>query len=91
MDVTTTHRFVRTDHVDWSIGPDGNITVKDTESGWFFPLNPVATTIWDLVDGTNDVEAIVDAVCDTFEVSRELALQDVSAFLEDARDLDLIT
>jgi hypothetical protein len=81
---------IRSQHVEWSIGAGKTITVKDTTSGWFFPLNGVATLIWDMLDGTNDVPAIVRVICTEFEVDPERARTDVEEFIEQARDLSLI-
>ena len=82
---------IRSEQAEWSIGAGKTITVKDTTSGWFFPLNEVATLIWDMLDGTNDVSAIVAALCTQFEVDPETARADVEEFIEQARDLGLIT
>ena len=86
------HPFpVRSQHVEWSIGAGKTITVKDTVSGWFFPLNEVATLIWDMLDGTNDVLAIVNALCAEFQVDPETARTDVEEFIGQAQDLGLIS
>jgi hypothetical protein len=82
---------VRSEQASWSIGADKTITVKDTTSGWFFPLNNTATLIWDMLDGTSDVPAIAAALCAQFEVDEDAARTDVEEFIEQARDLGLIT
>lgn len=81
--------YVRTDHVDWSLGADGRMTVKDTESNWFFPLNPVATLVWDLMDGANTLEEIVAVICREFTVDEATARVDITDFIEQALDLNL--
>ncbi len=43
--------------------------------------NPVATAIWQLVDGRHSVAAIVERVVATYEVERERAERDVLAFV----------
>lgn len=85
-----TRCLTRTDQAEWSIGADGRITVKDTASDWFFPLNDVATLIWDMLDGTNTVSDIVAAVCAEFEVDEQTARTDVEDFVEQAQDLNLV-
>ena len=82
---------IRSEQAEWSIGALKTITVKDTTSGWFFPLNEVATLIWDMLDGTNDVPAIVVALCAQFDVDEDAARTDVEEFIEQARDLGLIS
>lgn len=82
--------YTRTDHVDWAVGADGRMTAKDTESNWFYPLNPVATLVWDLMDGTSTIEEMVNAVCATFDVDEATARDDITDFVEQALDLNLV-
>jgi hypothetical protein len=44
-------------------------------------LNEVGTRVFDLVDGTRDVQAITDEIVREFEVEPAIALQDVRRFL----------
>lgn len=44
-------------------------------------LNEVASFIWNQCDGKNTKEAIVDALCDEFEVDKITAEQDVQEIL----------
>ncbi len=81
--------YTRADHVDWSVGADGRMTVKDTESNWFYPLNPVATLVWDLMDGTSSIDDMVEVVCATFDVDEDTARDDITEFVEQALDLNL--
>ena len=81
--------YIRADHTDWSIGADGTMTVKDTESNWFFPLNPVATLIWDLMDGANSVDDMVVVICEEFDIDVATARDDITDFVEQALDLNL--
>lgn len=81
--------YTRADHVDWSIGADGRMTLKDTESNWFYPLNPVATLIWDMMDGTSTIDDIVNAVCLAFDIDATVARDDITDFVEQALDLNL--
>ncbi len=85
----TTITYIRVDHVDWSIGADGRMTLKDTESDWFYPLNSVATLIWDMMDGTSTIDDIVDAVCSVFDIDETTARGDITDFVEQALDLNL--
>jgi Coenzyme PQQ synthesis protein D (PqqD) len=87
---TETKCYCRTSQAEWSVGPDGQITVKDSSSGWYFPLNGVATLIWDMLDGANSAEEITAAVVDEFDVDEETARTDVHEFIEQARDLNLV-
>ncbi|WP_147681108.1 PqqD family protein [Actinomyces ruminicola] len=82
--------YMRTDHVDWLIGADGRMTVKDTESDWYYPLNPVASLVWDMMDGTSSIDDIADAVCSAFDIDLATARDDVADFVEQALDLNLV-
>lgn len=88
--IDTELRYRRTDQAEWSVGADGRITVKDVSSGWFFPLNDVATLVWDMLDGANTTEQIVLAVREEFEIDVATVQRDVRDFIEQARDLNLI-
>lgn len=46
-------------------------------------LNEVAGFIWNLCDGTNDINAMTEKLCHEFEVEKEVALSDVQSLLED--------
>jgi len=46
-------------------------------------LNPVGSKIYSMLDGTNSVDQIVDAIVEDFEVDRERAAKDVEAFLDE--------
>ena len=81
--------YTRTDHVDWAVGADGRMTVKDTESSWFYPLNPVASLVWDLMDGTSTVDDMVHLVCQEFDVDDATARADITEFVEQALYLNL--
>ena len=51
-----------------------------------FSLNVTASLLWDLLDGRNDVAALVAAICDRFEVSEETARRDVEAYCRQLLD-----
>lgn len=44
-------------------------------------LNEVASFVWNLCDGSNDIKMIVEKVCEEFEVSSEEASADVQSLL----------
>jgi hypothetical protein len=47
-------------------------------------LNAVGTRVWELADGRS-LGAIADALCDEFEVERDIALADVRRFVSDLK------
>ena len=83
-------RYQRTDQAEWSVGADGRMTVKDTASNWFYPLNDVATIVWDLLDGGHTIADITAAVCAEFDIDEETARADIDDFVEQALDLNLV-
>jgi len=53
--------------------------VGDLES--IYNLNEVGSLIWGLIDGQTPTERIVDAVCEAFEVTPEIARKDTLELL----------
>ncbi len=57
---------------------------QDADSGQsIFRMNETAAFIWDRIDGKNTLDEMVDMVVAQFDVSREIAQNDVSQFLND--------
>ena len=63
-------------------------TVYDTNG--LFVLTELGAFIWDLLPQADTEEAICNAVLEQYEVSAETAKQDVSAFLEKLREMDIL-
>ena len=53
-------------------------------------LNSVSKVIWNCLEKGTAVPEIVSALCDRFEVSREIALSDTEEFLEHLRKAGLL-
>lgn len=60
------------------------------DSNGLFVLNELGAFIWDLLPQADTEEAICNAVLEQYEVSAETAKQDVSAFLEKLREMDIL-
>jgi hypothetical protein len=60
---------------------DGEALIVNAEGGEILVLNEVGAFVWTLLDGSRDVEAIVAAVLDEFDVDPATARADVQAFL----------
>ena len=56
-----------------------------------FVLNPVSAHIWQRLDGAAPLSAIVESVCETFDVDPAQAEQDASAFLDELLAANLLT
>lgn len=61
---------------------DGTAVLINPEDSTFYTLNSVATRIWELADGQTPITNIVNRICEEFEVSQEVALQNTEAFLQ---------
>jgi len=60
---------------------DDEAVIVDLEDSTFHALNPVATFIWEQMDGKTRVEEIIQRVCREFEVTRETAEKDCREFI----------
>jgi hypothetical protein len=58
-----------------------DLIVLDVHSGQYFELNDVGALVWDRLDGTTDVDGLVDAVLSEYEVDRSVASKDVQDLL----------
>lgn len=47
-----------------------------------YVLDEVAARIWELIDGKNTIQGIVDIICSEYEVTAEVVERDVREFLE---------
>jgi hypothetical protein len=46
-------------------------------------LNEVGTRVWELIDGTRDIETVVETLCREYAVEHDRALADTLAFVSD--------
>ena len=70
-------------------GPDGAI-VLDIRQGQMFNLNFVGSRILELLKTGANESAIVDEISQKFEVSRDVAKNDVREFIESLQQLYLL-
>lgn len=63
-------------------------TVLDTNG--LFMLNELGAFIWDLLPNVETEEEICAAVLEEYDVTKEKALSDITAFLEKLRILNII-
>jgi PqqD family protein of HPr-rel-A system len=61
-------------------GQDGAV-VLDVRQGQVFNLNPAGARILSLLEAGSSEPAIVDAICEQFQMSRETVESDVREFL----------
>lgn len=70
---------------------DGEAVVVSPADSMLHTLNPVGTLIWEAADGRTSVGTIAARLCDVFEVDRDRAARDVTAFVETLRERGLLT
>lgn len=59
----------------------GEAVLLDPKEGCSYNLNAIGTIIWKLLDGTHSSEAIVQTICEQYEVEPEQAFEDVQRLL----------
>ena len=70
-------------------GQDGAV-VLDIRQGQMFNLNLVGSKILELLTAGSTEAAIVEAICQQFQVSREIAESDVREFIESLKQHQLL-
>ena len=78
------HREIMGDHVLVPVGK------TSTVFNGLFPLTDTAAFIWDILPEAADEDYIVNKLLGEYEVDRETAQKDVSAFLSTLREFRII-
>ena len=60
---------------------DDELVLMNIDSGRFFALKGTGLSIWNLIDGKRDANAIADALIQTYEVDHTTCLAEVERFL----------
>ena len=69
---------------------DGEAILLDPKQGCTYHLNNVGTLIWKMLDGQHTADDIAKAVCESYEVEYEQALQDIERLLNELRSNNLL-
>lgn len=69
---------------------DTEALVVDVRGGLIYPLNRVATRIWQLCDGAHTIDAIVRALVDEFDADEATIRSDAMTFLDELARAGLI-
>ncbi|HDN65918.1 MAG TPA: PqqD family protein [Methanosarcinales archaeon] len=72
----------RSDDLVWRM-VDGEVVILTTDGNEVHTLNRVGSEIWDLSDGTKNLEEIASLICERFEVSSEESCADALEFAEE--------
>ena len=73
------HR-IRADNVTWQ-RVDDEIVVLDLAGSKYLALNGTAALLWTAIEDGRDDEALAELLVEQFDLPREQAVSDVSAFL----------
>lgn len=57
--------------------------VMDVDCGVYISLDAVGARVWDLLDETQDLDALLDRITDEFDVSSETCRMEVTQFIDE--------
>lgn len=69
---------------------DGETVIMQIDTGDFFSLAGSALTIWQLLDGTRDRDALIAQLCADFGADEATVADDLDAFLTSLKEAGLI-
>ncbi len=69
---------------------DGEAVLMSPIGDGLHVFNEVGTRIWELLDGNNSVEDIVEKICQEYEVEKDTAYNDVIMFLEELLEINAV-
>jgi hypothetical protein len=69
---------------------DGEAVIVIPQKGVVTVLNETGSGIWQLLDGGNTVEDIINTISSEFNVSREEAEKDTLCFIEELIEKDMV-
>ena len=69
---------------------DDETVMMDTDSGFYFGLNAVASVIWELLKEEHTLEQLVDKLMMEYTVSREQCLRETTQLLQQMLEHEVI-
>jgi hypothetical protein len=69
---------------------DGEAVLLNLETGSYFTLNRVGTVAWELFNGERSLTQVHEKLCERFEVSQEVARQDLLSLVKNLDQESLI-
>ena len=69
---------------------DGELLILNREQEQIHQLNPVASFIWQELDGQVSVEQLVKVITSKYDVKQDVAKDDLESLLSELSDLQLI-
>ena len=81
---------VRNDNIVWR-NVAGEVVIAERDNSKLHVLNGTASLIWSMADGTKQIEDMVTAICNRFEVTPEQAWTDAEEFCDELLGAGLIS
>jgi coenzyme PQQ biosynthesis protein PqqD len=75
-------RLARSERFAWRVIEDEAVLV-DRDEAEVLRLNPIATEIWQALDGARNIAEIIDQIHRSFDVDRKTAEKDVLRFVKE--------
>jgi|SRR2546430_77522 len=75
-------RLARSERFAWRMIED-EVVLVDRDEEEVLRLNPIATEIWQALDGSRSIAEIIDRVHQSFDVDRKTAEKDVLRFVKE--------
>ena len=69
---------------------DGEAVILDVQTGGYFGLNGVGTFVWERLAEGLDTRAVIDALCEQYEVDQATASADAQTFFSALHQQKLI-
>ena len=79
----------RSPEVQWTV-LDGEAVLLNLENGVYYTLNRVGTKIWEHFTGDQPLEGVLSAICEGFDVTEDMARDDLTALVARLRQEGLI-
>jgi Coenzyme PQQ synthesis protein D (PqqD) len=70
---------------------DGQATVVLPDQAEVNVLNEIGSAVWERIDGRRSLRAILDAILETYDISREEATRDVLEFAASLREHRMVS
>lgn len=80
----------RNENVAWRV-IDGETLIVNPKDSLIYPLNIVATRVWELINGENSCSDIIAIIDEEFEGEKTGLQQDILSFIDDLLNKGLAT
>lgn len=81
--------YKRVEPVEWRRFENESLLLN-LQTGKYFRINEVGSLIWEILDGKNSAEDIIQTIVRHFDINEETARQDYLKFIEQLLNDDLI-